>query len=139
MSSEWHSLEKKQLLESLKASETGLSTEEAERRLQEFGPNELIAKKGISPLQVFFGQFKDIFVIMLLIAMGISFAIAFTSTSGDPNEFVDSATIGVIVLLNAVVGFANEYRSEKAMEAMKKMTAPKARVLRDGTETRCRA
>jgi Ca2+-transporting ATPase len=128
-------MEKEQILKSLKASEKGLSTEEAERRLQEFGPNELIAKKGISPLQVFFGQFKDIFVIMLLIAMGISLAIAFTSTSGDSNEFVDAATIGVIVLLNAVVGFANEYRSEKAMEAMKKMTAPKARVLRDGTET----
>jgi len=135
MVSEWHSMEKEQLLESLKASEKGLSTEEAERRLQEFGPNELIAKKGISPLQVFFGQFKDIFVIMLLIAMGISIVIAFTSTSGDLNEFVDAATIGVIVLLNAVVGFTNEYRSEKAMEAMKKMTAPKARVLRDGTET----
>jgi len=135
MVSEWHSMEKEQLLESLKASEKGLSTEEAERRLQEFGPNELIAKKGISPLQVFFGQFKDIFVIMLLIAMGISIVIAFTSTSCDLNEFVDAATIGVIVLLNAVVGFTNEYRSEKAMEAMKKMTAPKARVLRDGTET----
>ncbi len=72
MSSEWHSLEKKQLLESLKATEKGLSTEEAERRLQEFGPNELVEKKRVTPLQIFFGQFKDIFVIMLLIAMAIS-------------------------------------------------------------------
>ncbi len=134
MSSEWHSMKKKQLLESLKATEKGLTTEEAERRLEEFGPNELVAKKGISPLQIFFGQFKDIFVIMLLIAMTLSIVLAFTSTSGEIGEFVDAATIGAIVFLNAIVGFVQEYRSEKAMEAMKKMTAPKARVLRDGTE-----
>ncbi|MCJ7720931.1 HAD-IC family P-type ATPase, partial [Candidatus Bathyarchaeota archaeon] len=131
MSSEWHSLEKKQLLESLKATETGLSTEEAERRLVEFGPNELVEKKRVTPLQIFFGQFKDIFVIMLLIAMAISIVIAITRDAG---EFVDAATIGAIIFLNAIVGFVQEYRSEKAMEAMKNLTAPKARVLRDGTE-----
>ncbi|PVX23153.1 MAG: ATPase [Candidatus Bathyarchaeum sp.] len=125
MSSESYSLEKEQLLESLKATKKGLTTEEANRRLQEFGPNELAAKKGTSPLTIFLGQFKDIFVIMLLIAIGISVAI---------NELVDAATIATIVFLNAIVGFIQEYRSEKAMEAMKKMTAPKARVLRDGTE-----
>jgi len=125
MNPQWHSMEKEKLLESLKATEAGLSTEEAERRLQEFGPNELMERKGITPLQIFLGQFKDIFVIMLLIAIGISVAI---------NEIVDAATIGGIVFLNAIVGFVQEYRSEKAMEAMKKLTAPKARVLRDGTE-----
>jgi len=134
MSSEWHSMKKKQLLESLKATEKGLTTEEAERRLEEFGPNELVAKKGISPIQIFFGQFKDIFVIMLLIAMTLSIVLAFTSTSGEIGEFVDAAPIGAIIFLNAIVGFVQEYRSEKAMEAMKKMTAPKARVLRNGTE-----
>ncbi len=125
MSNEWHSMEKENLLKSLKATEAGLSTEEAERRLQEFGPNELVTKKGVSPIQIFFGQFKDIFVIMLLIAIVISVAI---------NEIVDAATIGTIVVLNALVGFVQEYRSEKAMEAMKKLTAPKARVLRNGKE-----
>jgi Ca2+-transporting ATPase len=125
MDPQWHSMEKEKLLESLKATEAGLSTAEAERRLQEFGPNELIERKGVTPLQIFFGQFKDVFVIMLLIAIGISVAI---------NEIVDAATIGAIVFLNAVVGFVQEYRSEKAMEAMKKLTAPKARVLRDRTE-----
>ena len=58
MNTESHSMEKKQLLESLKVTETGLSTEEAERRLQEFGPNELVMKKGVSPIQIFFGQFN---------------------------------------------------------------------------------
>ncbi|MCW4034494.1 MAG: HAD-IC family P-type ATPase, partial [Candidatus Bathyarchaeota archaeon] len=125
MSSESHAMEKKQLLDSLKATEKGLTTEEAERRLQEFGPNELTAKEGTSALSIFLGQFKDIFVIMLIIAIGISVAI---------NELVDAATIATIVILNAIVGFIQEYRSEKAMEAMKQLTAPKARVLRDGKE-----
>jgi Ca2+-transporting ATPase len=125
MNSEWYSMEKKKLLESLKATEKGLSTEEAERRLQEFGPNELVERKGVTPLKIFLVQFKDMFVIMLLIAIVISVGIG---------EIPDAATIGVIVVLNAVVGFVNEYRSEKAMEAMKKLTAPKARILRDGTE-----
>ena len=69
MSTEWHAMEKERLVESLKSTEEGLSTEEAERRLQEFGPNELVEKKRVTPLQIFFGQFKDIFVIMLLIAI----------------------------------------------------------------------
>jgi len=132
MSSEYHSMEKKELLESLKVTEKGLTTEEAERRLTEFGPNELVEKKKVSPLQIFLGQFKDIFVIMLLFAMAVSLIIAITV---NPEDFVDAATIGAIIFLNAIVGFVQEYRSEKAMEAMKKLTAPKARVLRDGKET----
>ncbi len=125
MSTEWHALEKEKLLDSLKSTEAGLSDEEAERRLEEYGPNELLAKEGISPIQIFFGQFKDIFVMMLLFAIVVSVAI---------NELVDAATIAVIVILNAIVGFVQEYRSEKAMEAMKNLTAPKARVLRNGKE-----
>jgi len=132
MDAEWHSMEKEQVLTSLKTSEKGLSSEEAARRLQEYGPNELVEKEKVSPLKIFLGQFKDIFVIMLIIAMGISIFIALTSSEGE--EFVDAATIGAIIILNSVVGFVQEYRSEKAMEAMKRLTAPKARVLRDGKE-----
>jgi len=102
-----------------------LSEEEAQRRLQEFGPNELVERKGITPFQIFLGQFKDVFVIMLLIAIAISVLIG---------EIIDASTIGAIVVLNSVVGFVQEYRSEKAMEAMKKLTAPRARVLRDRKE-----
>jgi Ca2+-transporting ATPase len=109
----------------LKTSEKGLSKEEAERRLEKFGPNVLVERKRVTPFQIFLNQFKDIFVIMLLIAVVIELGI---------REIVDASTIGAIVVLNAVVGFVQEYRSEKAMEAMKKMTAPKARVLRDGKE-----
>jgi Ca2+-transporting ATPase len=96
------------------------------RRLEEFGYNELKEKKRVTPLQIFLRQFKDIFVIMLLVATAISFLIG---------ETVDALTIAVIVILNSVVGFIQEYRSEKAMEAMKKLTAPKARVIRGGNET----
>jgi len=115
VSQEWHAMKTEELMATLKASEKGLNTEEAERRLQEFGPNELVERKRVTALQIFLGQFKDIFVIMLLIAIIISFGI------GDVPE---AFTIVAIVVLNAVVGFVQEYRSEKAMEAMKKLTAP---------------
>ena len=125
MVSEWHSKETKDVLSELRTSEKGLSREEADRRLEEFGYNELEGRKKVTPLQIFLRQFKDIFVIILLIATAISFLIG---------EAIDGAIIAVIVILNAVVGFYQEYRSEKALEAMKKLTAPKARVLRDGKE-----
>lgn len=123
--SEWHSKNLEEVLNELQVTSEGLGHEEAVSRLDRFGSNELEEKKKTTPLQIFFRQFKDIFVIMLLIATAISFLIG---------ETVDAATIAVIVVLNSVVGFVQEYRSEKAMEAMKKLTAPKARVLRDGQE-----
>jgi len=125
VSKEWHAMKTEELMATLKASKKGLSAEEVERRLQEFGPNELVERKRVTAFQIFLGQFKDIFVIMLLIAIAISIGIG---------EIVDASTIAAIVVLNAIVGFVQEYRSEKAMEAMKKLTAPKARVLRDGKE-----
>jgi Ca2+-transporting ATPase len=126
MASAWHSKKTEEVLSDLRADQNGLSSEEVERRLKEFGYNELKEKKRVTPLQIFLGQFKDIFVIMLLIATAISFLIG---------EIVDASTIAVIVILNSVVGFVQEYRSEKAMAAMKKLTAPKAHVIRDGNET----
>jgi Ca2+-transporting ATPase len=126
MATEWHSKEIKEVLTDLKADPKGLSREEAERRVTEFGYNELKERKRTTPFQIFLGQFKDVFVIMLLAATAISFIVG---------ETVDAITIAIIVILNSVVGFIQEYRSERAMDAMKKLTAPKARVLRDGDET----
>jgi len=126
MTNEWHSKKLEEVLSELRVDQKGLNHEEADHRLREFGFNELKEKKRVTPLQIFLRQFKDIFVIMLLIATAISFLIG---------ETVDATTIAVIVVLNSVVGFVQEYRSEKAMEAMKKLTAPKARVIRDGSET----
>src|SRR3990170_3264612 len=126
MTTEWHSMKLEEILSELQVDQKGLNHEEADHRLKELGYNELKEKKRVTALQIFLHQFKDIFVIMLLVATTISFLIG---------ETVDAATIAVIVVLNSVVGFVQEYRSEKAMEAMKKLTAPKARVIRNGGET----
>ena len=101
MNSESHAIEKIQLLQELKTTEKGLSTQEAEQRLEKYGLNELVAKKATSDLTIFLRQFKDIFVIMLRIGIGISIAI---------NELPDAGIIGVSVIVNAIVGFGQEYR-----------------------------
>jgi Ca2+-transporting ATPase len=135
----WHALDPKEAMEKLKTSEKGLSQEEAKKRLQEYGYNELKERKRISALEIFLNQFKDIFVIMLLIAVLISVGIGWYEIKAKPETsfleaYADAIAIGGIVVLNAIVGFTQEYRSEKALEAMKKLTAPKARVIRDGKE-----
>ncbi|MEM2875503.1 MAG: HAD-IC family P-type ATPase, partial [Candidatus Bathyarchaeia archaeon] len=130
MSLPWHAKESGEVLQDLKASLNGLSSDEARRRLEEYGPNELEEAKKITALEIFLNQFKDVFVIMLIIATAIAYYVDFMKNEAP----IDSITIAVIVVLNAVVGFVQEYRSEKAMEAMKRLTAPRARVVRDGRE-----
>lgn len=121
------------VLKALKASRNGLSSEEAQRRLLEYGPNKLISRGGVNPIKIFLNQFKDIFVLMLIAAVIISVVIAFAkSKSPTIEDYADVLTIGAIVMLNAIIGFVQEYRSEKAIEAMRKLTAPKATVIRDG-------
>ncbi|MCK4434633.1 HAD-IC family P-type ATPase, partial [Candidatus Bathyarchaeota archaeon] len=103
----------------------GLSSEEVQNRLQEFGPNELKKEKRKSPVKLFLEQFTDILIIILLAATALSFAVG---------EVYDAIVIIVIVMACAVLGFTQEYKAEKALEALKKMTAPTATVLRDGKE-----
>jgi len=134
MSKPWHAMEIQQVFDALECSPKGLTSAEANRRLQKFGYNELVERKRVTPLQIFLNQFKDVFVIMLLVAIVFSIIIGWYK-GGEFEEYVDAMTIGAIVALNAVVGFVQEYRSEKAIEAMKKLAAPRARVLRDGKET----
>jgi len=134
MSKPWHALEIQEAMDTLEAGPKGLTSAEASRRLQKFGYNELVERKRVTPFQIFLNQFKDIFVIMLLVAIIFSIIIGWYK-GGEFEEYVDAITIGAIVALNAVVGFVQEYRSEKAIEAMKKLAAPRARVLRDGKET----
>jgi Ca2+-transporting ATPase len=125
MNSEFHAKKVEETIKALKSSLQGLSEEEAKRRLEEFGFNELRERIRAVALRIFLRQFKDVFVIMLLIAISLSVL---------AGKGMDALTISAIVVLNSVVGFVQEYRSEKAMEAMKKLTAPKARVVRDGRE-----
>ncbi|KYH40778.1 MAG: ATPase [Candidatus Bathyarchaeota archaeon B26-2] len=135
MSERWHTKSVREVLEALKTSPEGLSSEEAQRRLIEYGPNKLVESEGVSALKVFLNQFKDIFVLMLLFAIAFSLISAHIEP-GEPSleEYADAITIGAIVVLNSIVGFVQEYRSEKAMEALRRLTAPRARVLRDGRE-----
>lgn len=104
-------------------SKRGLHIAEVEERQKQYGKNELIEKKKISILVLLLHQFKDVMVIILLLAAAISLAIG---------DLKDAIVILIIVLLNAVIGFVQEYRAEKAMEALKKMSAFNATVRRGG-------
>jgi len=121
----WHSMKSNEAMSALNAKMDGLSSEEAQERLQKFGPNELKKEKRKSPFRLFLEQFTDILIIILLIATGLSFAVG---------EAYDAIVIIAIVMACAVLGFSQEYKAEKALEALKKMTAPTATVLRDGKE-----
>ena len=132
-------MEVDEVFNALAVGKKGLSSVEVEERLGKYGYNELLERKRVSPLQIFLNQFKDIFVVMLLIAIALSFMIGWykgmaAGRAGSLDEYVDAITIAAIVILNSVVGFIQEYRSEKAIEAMKKLAAPRARVCRDGKE-----
>lgn len=112
-----------EVLEDFGTSLSGLSSEEATRRLVEYGSNQLVEKKEKHPIIMFAEQFKD-FMIMVLIAAAIIAGIV-----GKPT---DAAAILAIVILNAIIGFVQEYRAEKAMAALRKMAAPFCTVVRDG-------
>jgi Ca2+-transporting ATPase len=134
---QWHAKGVEETLRDLNANENGLKTDEVEARRKTYGYNELVEKKRITPLQILLNQFKDIFVMMLLAAIVLSVIIGWYKSAGGGalEEYVDAITIGAIVVLNAIVGFVQEYRSEKAIDAMKRLAAPRAHVLRDGKIT----
>ncbi|MBI5057312.1 MAG: cation-translocating P-type ATPase [Nitrospirae bacterium] len=119
----WHQKNITSAIEELRSSAQGLSSEEAVRRLGEYGPNELKEKKKKTPFMMFLDQFRD-FMILVLIAAAV--------ISGFIGELSDTIAIIVIVVLNAAIGFIQEYRAEKAMAALKTMTAPSATVIRNG-------
>jgi Ca2+-transporting ATPase len=119
----WHQKDIQQVIDELGSSPRGLSSEEARRRLQEHGPNELKEKAKKTLVMMFLDQFRD-FMILVLIAAAV--------ISGFIGELTDTIAIIVIVVLNAVIGFIQEYRAEKAMAALKKMAAPSASTIRSG-------
>ncbi len=128
----WHNLSVSEVIESLDSRIDGLTGEEAERRLARFGPNELLEKEKTSPWMLFLGQFKNFLIIILLVAAVISGVLALTGEG----DIWDPILIVIIVLFAAGLGFVQEHRSEKAMEALKQMTAPTTTVMRDGVEER---
>ncbi len=105
--------------------EVGLTTKEAKKRLAEYGPNALQEKKKTPLIVRFLEQFKDFMVIILLIAAVVSVVI-------NPEEWIESLIILIVVLINAVLGTWQESKAEKSLEALKKLSTPHAKVLRDG-------
>ena len=124
-SPEWHTLSVDATMSHLQSTPHGLAEAEVERRVARYGPNELQAAGRVSPWTILFQQFKNVLIIILLIATAIS---AFLG------EGVEAIAIGVIVLFAVVLGFIQEYRAERAIEALRQMAAPTVTVIRDGQE-----
>lgn len=109
----------------LRTSEQGLSPEDAEKRLEEYGKNELKEKEKVSVLRLFFSQFKSILILILVIASIVSILLG---------EAIDAVVILFTVFLAGILGFVQEYRAEKAIELLKSLTSPEATVIRKGAE-----
>lgn len=109
--------------------EVGLSKTQAANHLEQFGPNRLPEAKKVSPLALFLSQFKDVLIIVLIIAATVSLGVSFIEHEGSPTE---ALLIYAIVIAIAVVGFLNEYKAEKTVEALKKLMSSTTRVRRDG-------
>src|SRR3989338_6110625 len=122
---EYYLCSQKEVFERLKASDKGLSSAEAVERLKIYCPNNLKEGVRVSPLVIFLSQFASPLVWILFGAMAISLFVG---------EFVDFYVIGAIVVINAILGFVQEYRAERAIEALKKMISLKATVFRDGEQ-----
>jgi Ca2+-transporting ATPase len=122
----WHSIEATQVLKELDTdSERGLTEPEVRRRLEKYGYNELKKEERISPFTLFINQFKNILIIILLVAVVLSAVVG---------ELIDAGIILAIVIFCAVLGFTQEYRAERALEALKKMLSPTVTVLRGERE-----
>jgi Ca2+-transporting ATPase len=126
-STRWHTLTVEQSLERLRSGVTGLSSIEAAGRLEEFGPNELQIAGRVSPWTILLEQFKNVLIIILLLA---------TALSAFLGHGVEAIAITAIVLFAVVLGFIQEFRAERAIEALREMAAPNATVIRDGREQR---
>jgi Ca2+-transporting ATPase len=122
---EWYQRKAEDALSVFESRRDGLSQPEAQKRLGRYGANELAEKKGISPWLLFLRQFKSFLIIILLIAVALSAILG---------EVADAVIIGIIVLFASGLGFVQEYRAGRAMEALRRMAAPTASVRRGGKE-----
>ena len=132
---EYHSKDKADVLKELNSdAEKGLSSGQVAALREKFGENKLAEKKKKSLAVRFLEQFKDVMIIILLIAAVISFAMTFLQDEIQTIDFLEPVLIVFIVVLNAVMGLVQESKAEKALDALKNMSAPHARVIRDGKE-----
>ncbi|MGF7185716.1 Ca2+-transporting ATPase [Desulfitispora alkaliphila] len=124
-SDKWYRFSNDKVMEKMKTTERGLDKIEVDKRLNKYGLNQLEEQKKKSAIQMFLAQFKDFMVGVLIAA---------TLISGLLGEYADAVTIMAIIFINAILGFIQERRAEKSMEALKQLTAPEALVIRDGEE-----
>ena len=123
----WHTLTTQESFDRLQSHPGGLTQDTARIRLAQYGPNELQAAHRVSPWEILFAQFKNVLILILLGATAISLFLG---------HGVESFVIAVIVLFAVGLGFIQEYRAERAIEALRQMAAPTATVLRDGVEVK---
>ncbi len=121
----WYQLDTEEVFKKLSSSHEGLTESEAGSRLSTYGPNKLPEQEQISKLKILIHQFTSPLIYILLIASIVTFILG---------EFIDTAVIILVVLLNAVIGYLQEYKAEQSVRALKQMVVPKARVVRDGKE-----
>jgi Ca2+-transporting ATPase len=121
---EWHALKAEDVLKHLEVQDRGITTEEAKKRLEHYGPNQLKEAPRPTFLQMLWEQLNNFVVILLIIASVISALLG---------DYVEAAAIMAIVVLNSVLGIVQEQRAEEALSALKKLAAPDAQVIRDGS------
>jgi len=126
----WHSLEIEKVMEKLSAKEHGLTADELEKRQEKYGKNVLPEKGGKNVILLFLKQFKDFLILILLVAAGIAWW---------AGHMADVYIILAVILFNAIMGFMQEYKAEKAIKAIKGMVKKRAWVVRDGRETEVEA
>jgi len=121
----WYQLEIEEVFRNLISSHEGLSDTEAANRLSKYGPNKLAEQEQISKLRILIHQFTSPLIYILLIASLVTFLLA---------EYIDMSVILTVVVLNAVIGYLQEYKAEQSVRSLKQMVVPRARILRDGKE-----
>ncbi len=121
----WHHLTIEEVRSRLQTGDEGLSATEAERRLRTFGPNRFAAEGGVSPLQILLQQLQSPLIYILIGAAGVTVLLG---------DLVDTAVILAVVVLNTALGFVQEYKAEQALQALTRLAAPHAHVVREGRE-----
>lgn len=126
----WKKLSIEEILKTTNSNENGLTTKQAQENLIKHGKNELVEEEKAGPIRLFLGQFKEILILILIVAAVAAYYVGDT---------LDAVVILIVVLINAVVGFIQEYRAEKAMEKLKGLISSEAVVIRDGQEQKVTA
>ena len=121
----WYQLSSEEVMKKLGSSHNGLTDAEVERRLAEFGRNRLAEEERISRIHIIIHQFTSPLIYILMLAAGVAFLL---------REFIDAGVIAAVLVLNALIGYLQEYKAEESVRALKRMVVPRAKVLRDGKE-----